>query len=178
LFLALPDVHRSRPSQAAADFGGIWCHQAILDASTSTAPLDIRASDIRASRKKRAHEGPLIAEHTPALVPDAVGRNEVRVIAEQAAVLLVRSEAREAEQGQRLVACAFGRQEVAVVAATMPVNQLHPPPGETLEGIDPRRVDDILHDTGDHGGRLAHATRGNPSVVTSVSSFSDPVSTS
>jgi hypothetical protein len=71
--------------------------------------------------------------------------------------LLVCGQAREAEQGQRLVTRAFSRQEVAVVAAAMAVNQLHPPPGEAFEGIDLRRIDDILHHAGNHCGRLAHA---------------------
>jgi hypothetical protein len=44
-----------------------------------------------------------------------------------------------------------------MMTATVPVHQLHPPPGEALEGIDLRRIDDVLHDTGDHGGSLAHA---------------------
>ena len=47
---------------------------------------------------ERAHERPVIAQHAAALVPDPVGLDEVRVVAEQCAVLLVRCEAREAEQ--------------------------------------------------------------------------------
>src|SRR5204862_442451 len=77
----------------------------------------------------------------------------------ETAVLLVRGEAGEAEQGQRLVARALGGQEVAVVAAAVPVDQLHPPPGEALEGVGLRRIDDVLDDAGDHDGRLARPAR-------------------
>jgi len=79
------------------------------------------------------------------------------VLPEEPAVLLVRGEAGEAEQGQRLVARALGGQEIAVVPAAMPVDQLHPPPGEALEGVGLRRIDDVLDDAGDHDGRLASA---------------------
>jgi hypothetical protein len=40
----------------------------------------------------------------------------------------------------------------------VPVNKLHPPPGEALEGVGLRRVDDILDDTGDHSGRVAQGS--------------------
>src|SRR6266536_3058475 len=58
-------------------------------------------------------------------------------------------------------------QEVAMVAATMYLDQLHPPAGETLESADLRRVDDVLDDTGDHSGRLARAALVTPSGPTS-----------
>jgi hypothetical protein len=127
---------------------------------TALPPLDYVSTlslSARVSRKKRTHERPLVAENAPALVPDAVGRHEIRVFAEEPAVLLICSEAREAEEGERLVTCTLGRQEVAMVAAALPVNQFHPPPGEAFEGVDLRRIDDILDDAGDHGDRLAQA---------------------
>src|SRR5580693_5369414 len=51
----------------------------------------------RALGKKRAHKCPLVAEHTPAFISDAVGRDEIGVFAEELTVLLVSGEAREAE---------------------------------------------------------------------------------
>ncbi len=54
-----------------------------------------------------------------------------------------------------------------MVAATMYLDQLHPPAGETLESADLRRVDDVLDDTGDHSGRLARAALVTPSGPTS-----------
>jgi hypothetical protein len=42
----------------------------------------------RVPGKQRPHEGPFVSEHAAALVPDAVRLNEVRVGAEQGAVLL------------------------------------------------------------------------------------------
>jgi hypothetical protein len=45
------------------------------------------------------------------------------------------------------------------MAAAVPVNYLHPPPRELLEGLDLRRIDDVFNDTGDRGGRL---TEGSP----------------
>ena len=47
--------------------------------------------------QQRAHECPFVAEHTIALVPDAVGFEEVGIGAEPGSVLLVGSEAGEAE---------------------------------------------------------------------------------
>jgi len=41
----------------------------------------------------------------------------------------------------------------------MPVDQLHPPPGEALEGIGLRRIDDVLDDAGDQEGRLARPAK-------------------
>ena len=46
-----------------------------------------------------------------------------------------------------------------MVSAAMPVDQLHPPPGEALEGVGLRRIDDVLDDAGDHDGRLARSGR-------------------
>jgi hypothetical protein len=64
-------------------------------------------------------------------------------LAEQPAVLLVCGEAREAEKGHRFVTSAFMR-GVAIVTAVIAVNQLHPVLGEAFEGVDLRRIDDIL----------------------------------
>jgi hypothetical protein len=77
----------------------------------------------------RAHEGALVAQHAAALVPDAVGLDEVRIGAEPAAVLLVGGQAGKAEQGQGLVAGSLGRQEVAVMDAAVRADQLDPPGG-------------------------------------------------
>jgi len=44
-----------------------------------------------------------------------------------------------------------------MVAATVHLDQFHPPAGEALESANLRRIDDVLHDTGDHSGRLARA---------------------
>jgi hypothetical protein len=120
-------------------------------------PSNPEALGTRVPGKQRAHERPFVAEHAAALVPDPVGRHEVRMLPEQPAVLLIRGEAGEAEQGQRLVARALGGQEVAMVVAAMAVDQIHPPPGEALEGVGLRRIDDVLDDAGDHDGRLAKA---------------------
>ena len=43
--------------------------------------------------KDRAHKGPLVAQHAPAVVPDLVCLDEVRVCAKQLAVLLIGGEA-------------------------------------------------------------------------------------
>jgi len=51
-----------------------------------------------------------------------------------------------------------------MVAATVHLDQLHPPAGEALEGTDLRRIDDVLHDTGDHSGRPARAALVTPAV--------------
>jgi hypothetical protein len=57
-----------------------------------------------------------------------------------------------------------------MVAAAVPVDQLHPPPGEALEGVGLRRVDDVLDDAGDHDGRLAkggepgNSDKANPGI--------------
>jgi len=100
--------------------------------------------------KQRAHEGPFVPEYAAALVPDPVRFDEVRVGTEQGAVLLVGSEAWEAEQGEGLVACALGRKEVAVVRTAMRIHQLDPPPAEALEGVDLRRIDHVFNDASDH----------------------------
>jgi len=85
-----------------------------------------------------------------ALVPDAVGFDEVGIGAEPGAVLLVGGEAGEAEQGEGLVACTFGRKEVAVMRAAMRIDQLDPPAAEALEGVDLHRIDHVLNDASDH----------------------------
>lgn len=85
-----------------------------------------------------------------ALVTDAVGFEEVGIGAEQGTVLLVGSETREAEQREGLVACTLGRKEVTVVRTAMRIHQLDPPPAETLEGVDLRRIDHVLNDASDH----------------------------
>lgn len=64
--------------------------------------------------------------------------------------MLVGSEAGKAEQCQGLIARAFGWQEVAVVHATMRIDQFDPPASETLEGIDLRRNDYVLNHASDH----------------------------
>jgi hypothetical protein len=45
----------------------------------------------------------------------------------------------------------------------MPVDQLHPPPGEALEGVGLRRIDNVLDDAGDHAGRVARPA--NPAIL-------------
>jgi hypothetical protein len=85
--------------------------------------------------EQRPHERPLVAHDALALVPDAVG-------CEQLAILLVPREAGKAEQRERLVTGPFGRQEVAVVSAAVPIDQLDPAAGKAFEGIDPRPLRD------------------------------------
>ncbi len=85
-----------------------------------------------------------------ALVPDAVGFEEVGIGTEQGTVLLVGSEAREAEQGEGPVARAFGRKEVAVMHAAMRIDQPDPLAAEAFEGVDLRRIDHVLNDASDH----------------------------
>jgi hypothetical protein len=96
-----------------------------------------------------AHECPFVAEHAVALVSDAVSFEEVGMGAEQGTVLLVGSEAGATEQGESLVACTFGRKEIAVMRAAMRINELDPPAAEALEGVDLRGIDHVLNDTSD-----------------------------
>jgi hypothetical protein len=100
--------------------------------------------------QQRAHECPLVAQHTIALVPDTVGFKEFRIGAEQGTVLLVSSEAGEAAQGEGLVARTLGRKEVAVMRTAMRIDQLDLPAAEALEGVDLRRIDHVLHYASDH----------------------------
>jgi hypothetical protein len=74
--------------------------------------------------------------------------------AEQLPVLLVGGQAGKREQGQRAIAGALGRQEIAVVLSAVRVDQVHPPPGEPLEGRGLVGIDHVLHDTGDHRSSL------------------------
>jgi hypothetical protein len=115
--------------------------------------------------QQRAHEAPFVAEYAAALVPDAVGFDEVGVGAEQGTVLLVGGEAGEAEQGEGLVARALGWQEVAMVGAAVGIDQVHPPVGEAFEGAGLRRVDYILDDAGDHTVRLVRSLRHERTAV-------------
>src|SRR5487761_213134 len=85
---------------------GIWRSQAAC-------------SGCRIARQYRPHEGPLVAEHAAALIPDAIRFDEIRIGAEQCTVLLIGSQARETEQREGLVARSLGRQEVAVMHAAL-----------------------------------------------------------
>src|ERR1700676_4953736 len=66
-----------------------WC--ASESAWPAWRPTCRRASSVGAGQQW-PHEGPFIAEHAAAVVPDAVRFDEVRVGAEQGAVLLVGSQ--------------------------------------------------------------------------------------
>lgn len=100
--------------------------------------------------QQRAHEGPFVPEHASTLVPDAVGFGEVRICAEQGTVLLIGGEAGEAEQGQGFVARPLGGQEIAMVRATVQIDQLDPPAAEAFKSVDLRGIDHVLNDAGDH----------------------------
>jgi hypothetical protein len=66
-----------------------------------------------------------------------------------------------------LVAGALGGQEVPVVSAAVLIDQFHPAPGKTLEGIDLGRIDHVLNDTGDHR-RQASSVRSSVSMISRV----------
>ena len=100
--------------------------------------------------EERPHEGAVVAEYAAAFVADTVGFDEVGVVAEACAVLLVVGEAGEAEQGEGGVASSFGWQEVSVVGAAMLYNQLHPASGEALECCQFAGIDRVVDDAGDH----------------------------
>lgn len=101
-------------------------------------------------RQEGAHEGPVVPQHTTAFVPDSVRFDEIGVDAEQAPVFLVRGEAGKAEQGERLVTGTLTGQEVAMVSAAVLIDQFEPAAGEAFEGVDLRRIDDVLHHTSNH----------------------------
>jgi hypothetical protein len=66
-----------------------------------------------------------------------------------------------------LVAGALGGQEVPMVSAAVLIDQFHPAPGKTLEGIDLGRIDHVLNDTGDHR-RQASSVRSSVSMISRV----------
>ena len=100
--------------------------------------------------KQWTHERPLVTEHAPAFISYLVSRGEVRICPEQGAVLLVGSEAGEAEKRERLVAGALAGQEITMVSAAVQVNQFHPAAGKALEGVRLTRIDDVFNNAGDH----------------------------
>src|SRR5260370_39319927 len=66
---------------------------------------------------------------------------------EQGTVLLVCSEAVEAEQRECVVAGALGWQEVAMVSATVQSDPFHPALGKACEGVDLGRINHLLNGT-------------------------------
>jgi len=101
----------------------------------------------------RTHEGPLPSEHAAGFVPDPVRGVELGVAAEPLTVGLVVGQGREGEQGQGLVAGAFGGQEVSVMDAAACIHEPDPGTGEVLEGVELGAVDGVGDDAGDqvHG---------------------------
>jgi hypothetical protein len=92
----------------------------------------------------------VVPDDAATLVANAIGFDEFRVDAEPAAVLLVRGEARECEQGERAIAGTLCGQEVAMMTAAVLVDQLHPARGEPLEVRDLGRIDHVVDDARDH----------------------------
>jgi hypothetical protein len=74
------------------------------------------------AREQWAHEGPLVAEHATAFVPNAIRFDEIEGSPKQTTVFLVGGEAGKAEQGEGHVAGPFGRQEIAIVTATVEID--------------------------------------------------------
>src|SRR5260370_40899003 len=100
------------------------------------------------TRKQWAHERPLVTDHAPAFISYPNGRDELGILAEQGTVLLVCSEAGEAEQRECVFAGALGWQEVAMVSATVQIDQFHPALGKAFEGVDLGPINRVFNDTG------------------------------